>query len=78
MDIPQSLCQRHQVMFRQQFGRESLRQRLLYLQNDSCHHLLNRVRVEEAALHFLRCIIIRLKSHGGKFQVIRLVYIGMS
>ena len=64
-------------MFRQQFGRESLRQRLLYLQNDSCHHLLNRVRVEETAFHLLRRTIIRLQPHRGKFQIIRFVYIRM-
>ena len=77
VDIPESFRQRHQMIFRQQFGRKCFRQRLLYLLNHRCHHLLNRVRVEETALHLLRRIIIRLQSHRRKFQIFRLVYIGM-
>ena len=77
MNIPKRFRQGHQMMFRQQFGRKSLGQRLLYLLNDSSHHFLYCMGVEEAALHFLRRIVIRLQTYGRKFQFIRFVYIGM-
>ena len=64
-------------MLRQQLGRKCFRQRFLYLLNHRCHHLLNRVRVEETAFHLLRRTVIRLQSHRGKFQIIWFIYIGM-
>jgi len=77
MDIPECLCQRHQMMVRQDFGRKRFRQRFLYLLDHRSHHLLNRMRIEKAPFHFLRRIIIRLQSDGRKFQIIRLVDVGM-
>ena len=77
MDIPECLRQRHQMMVRQDFGRKRFRQGFLYLLDHRSHHLLNRMRIEKTPFHFLRRIIIRLQSDGRKFQIIRLIDVGM-
>ena len=60
-------------LLKQAYGQEFT----LYLLDHRSHHLLNRMRIEKTPFHFLRRIIIRLQSDGRKFQIIRLIDVGM-